>query len=59
MGVTERMCDFLALKAKPNLCVIFWHLKLKEGLFLRLCCCYGNLLCHANYHNLFSSLIEY
>ena len=35
MGVTELVCEFLTLKAKPNLCVIFLALKAKRGVVFK------------------------
>ena len=43
MGVTKPVFELLALEAKI------------KGVFDRLYCCYGNLLCHEDYHNLFTN----
>ena len=42
MGVTVLIFELLALKAKI------------KGVFDRFYCCYGNLLCHEDYHDLFT-----
>ena len=44
MGVTEFVFELLALKAKI------------KGVFSRTYCCYGNLLCHENNTNVFTSI---
>ena len=43
MGVTELVFELQALKAKI------------KGVFSRSYCCYGNLLCHENNTNVFTS----
>ena len=43
MGVTELVFELQALKAEI------------KGVFSRSYCCYGNLLCHENYTNVFTS----
>ena len=42
MGVTGLVFELLALEAKI------------KGVFDRLYCCYGNLLCDKDYHDLFT-----
>ena len=43
MGVTELVFELLAVEAKI------------KGVFNRLYCCYGNLLCHKNDNNVFTN----